>query len=356
MDPMEAAEREKLLREEEERKELEQVIGLVDFITDIKELANRGRDVHPSAKNRKDLQNLAKSLRMNVGNRRKLNSIDVEYNDDDLGEFSAGYIDLLTKPRTLLHEGVVTKRDADGRGINISFKSSLRYLFLLSDSLLITYNKDLRLDSIRKLNDMFDLSSVVWMKDLRLHDVTSHGNDNEHVFELIVSQTRFRDQYSIQFACDIKNEWLREISYTLYAYHKDSPMSRQLGWYHLLVVGTLHSAAYTGDLVTLKKIVKSLPTQNEIDVVDKLCALHWAVFNGNEACARYLLENGADADRLQGGMNTPFLFACCRGFDTLARLLLDKGADLHARNVKNCDAVVMAVVYGHACSPLKVLM
>lgn len=360
MDPMEAYERERLLKEQEERKELEQTIGLMDFISDIKELANRGKDVHPGAKNRKDLQNVAKSLKMSAATaaRKKStsNSVDNIYEQDD--EYTSDYIDLLSKPRTLLYEGVVSKRELDGR-LNLSFKSSFRYLFLLSDALLITYKKDIKCDHIRSLSDTFELNHVIWMKDMRLHDILPASSEaaDTNAFELIVAKTRFRDQYSLQFTCEnakVKTEFLKEISYTLYAYHKSTPISQHLGWNHRLIVGTLHSSAYLGDLGSLKRIVKGLANQSDIDAPDQLgmSALHWAVLNGHEACVRFIIEKGGDIDRIQGGMNTPFLLACCRGYDSICRILLDRGADLYARNVMDCDAVIMAVVYGHASKGL----
>ena len=360
---MEAYERDRLLKEEEERKELEQTIGLMDFISDMKELANRGKDVHPGAKNRKDLQNVAKSLKMSVANaaRKKSTSNDMN-NIYEQDEYTSDYIDLLSKPRTLLYEGVVNKRELDGR-LNLSFKSSFRYLFLLSDALLITYKKDIKSNHIRSLNDSFELNHVIWMKDMRLHDILPISTKNEreptdtNAFELIVAKTRFRDQYSLQFSCDnarVKTEFLKEISYTLYAYHKSTPISQYLGWNHRLIVGTLHSSAYLGDLVSLKRIVKGLVNQSDVDAPDQLgmSALHWAVLNGHEACVRFIVEKGGDIDRIQGGMNTPFLLACCKGYDSICRMLLDRGADLYARNVRDCDAVIMAVVYGHASKGL----
>lgn len=355
---MEMAEREQALKESEQRRELEATIGLIDFIGDIKELSNRGKDVHPGAKNRKDLQNVAKCLRVSssAATRRKTTSSDADgsiYNED---EYPSDSIDLLSRPRTFLHEGVVSKREPDGV---LSFRSASRYLFLFSDVLLITYKKDSKKDAVRKLDDVYDINHVIWMKDLRLFNISNlTENEDPTAFEIIVIKNRYREQINIQFTCEninIKNEWIREISYTLYAYHQSSSLARQVsGWFHSLVVGTLHSAAFMGDLVCLKKIVKRFTRQSDLDTSDRagMSALHWAVLNGHETCVRFLLERGCDIDRLNNGLNTPFLLACCRGHDSVARLLLDKGADLFARNLRDCDAVIMAVVYGHATKGL----
>ena len=62
MDPMEIAERERELKEDEDRRELESVIGLVDFVNEIDEVNARGKEVHPSGKARKDIQLLSEAL------------------------------------------------------------------------------------------------------------------------------------------------------------------------------------------------------------------------------------------------------------------------------------------------------
>ncbi len=48
------------------------------------------------------------------------------------------------------------------------------------------------------------------------------------------------------------------------------------------------------------------------------------------------------------GVNTPLLLAAACGYENIARLLIERGADIYARNQKDHDAVFMAVVYGHA--------
>ena len=55
----------------------------------------------------------------------------------------------------------------------------------------------------------------------------------------------------------------------------------------------------------------------------------------------------ADVDVKQLGLNTPLLLAASAGNETIARLLLERGASIHARNLKQHDAVFMSVVYGH---------
>eukprot|EP01035_Chromulina_nebulosa_P025060 gene25060-32674_t len=72
---------------------------------------------------------------------------------------------------------------------------------------------------------------------------------------------------------------------------------------------------------------------NSVDKVDPcgMSALHWACVRNQE----------------QLGMNTPLLLAASTGNETIARLLLERGASINARNLKQHDAVFMSVVYGH---------
>ena len=53
-------------------------------------------------------------------------------------------------------------------------------------------------------------------------------------------------------------------------------------------------------------------------------------------------------DVLQEGLNTPLLLATSTGNETIARLLVERGARISARNRKEHDAVFMSVVYGHS--------
>ena len=60
----------------------------------------------------------------------------------------------------------------------------------------------------------------------------------------------------------------------------------------------------------------------------------------------------ADVDVQQLGMNSPLLLAASTGNETIARLLLERGANINARNLKQHDAVFMSVVYGHVSKGL----
>jgi ankyrin repeat protein len=159
---------------------------------------------------------------------------------------------------------------------------------------------------------------------------------------------------------------ISSIEAVLLAYHRDTDLSHQLGWFHEIIQGTFHSAAYLGDSVLLRRHLRAVSTRAHsgsstgIDAVDEsgMTALHWAVLRDHEVCVRILLDRGADVDALQKGLNTPLLLAAVSptGSETISRLLIERGADLSARNLKDHDAVFMAVLYGHASKGLPWLL
>lgn len=164
---------------------------------------------------------------------------------------------------------------------------------------------------------------------------------------------------------------INDIENTLLAYHRETDLSKQLGWFHEIIQGTFYSAAYLGDSILLRRHLNAIHkpkiysmdqetgtnvTAATIDAPDKsgMTALHWAVLRGHEVCSRLLLDRGADVDAYQKGLNTPLLLAAVsnNNSETLVRLLLERGADLYARNMKDHDIIFMAVLYGHSSKGL----
>jgi ankyrin repeat protein len=165
---------------------------------------------------------------------------------------------------------------------------------------------------------------------------------------------------------------IEDIENTLLSYHRQTDISKQIGWFHDIIQGSFYSAAYLGDAALIRKYFKiiserslrtkaSMPTSGgnlvlpeSIDSSDMtgMSALHWAVIKGHEVVVRILLDRGADADVLQKGMNSPLVLADAFGHETIARLLIECGAEIHTKNHKGHDALFMAVLYGHATKGL----
>lgn len=91
---MEIQEDEMLRKERENQKDLEDTIGLVNFISK-RDLVNRGRHVTPSGKQWKEVQSIAASLR--VGKKGKSKVATSESFDMDAPSFNLAEFDLLSK-------------------------------------------------------------------------------------------------------------------------------------------------------------------------------------------------------------------------------------------------------------------
>lgn len=76
-------------------------------------------------------------------------------------------------------------------------------------------------------------------------------------------------------------------------------------------------------------------------------ALHYAVFNGQDKLARFLVERGAQIDARSPNGSTPLMMAAREGRDELARLLIERGADPRAKSDWGDTALTMAMRYDH---------
>lgn len=76
-------------------------------------------------------------------------------------------------------------------------------------------------------------------------------------------------------------------------------------------------------------------------------ALHYAVFNGQDKLARFLIERGAQINARSPNGSTPLMMAAREGRDELARLLIDAGADPKAKSDWGDTALILAMRYDH---------
>mmetsp|Transcript_24130 Transcript_24130/g.24718 ORF Transcript_24130/g.24718 Transcript_24130/m.24718 type:complete len:810 (+) Transcript_24130:123-2552(+) len=343
MDPMEQNEEEMRRKEEEHQRDLEETIGLGDFFSS-KDLSTRGKNVRPSGKQIKDIQTIASNLRIRDSSRRRSTG-EVSYDFTKPSDF-----DILGTPRIFITEGAINKREPDPTGI--LWKISRKHLFLFNDVLLVTQPNSSQSE--------YDLQQVLWIKDMKINNLAYDEDEDPTAFEILMYSGNKRPHMSLIFTCDSepnKEHWFTEISYSIFGYYRNSPLSRKLGWFYEVCLGSIHSAAYTGNSLMLRKHLRLLE-KNKVkfnpDAPDEcgMAAIHWAALKGNEACLRILVDKGADVDCLNGGLNSPLLLAAAYGHDTVARILIEKGSDPMIRNLRDRDAVFMAVVYGHASKGL----
>ncbi|MCB1325575.1 MAG: ankyrin repeat domain-containing protein [Spirochaetales bacterium] len=89
---------------------------------------------------------------------------------------------------------------------------------------------------------------------------------------------------------------------------------------------------------------------NEVEAQSERTALHYAALEGNLEIATYLIDNGADINRASVGNYTPLITAAAFQKSTVARLLVDRGAELDVVQSSGCatgyTALLWAVTHG----------
>ena len=101
-------------------------------------------------------------------------------------------------------------------------------------------------------------------------------------------------------------------------------------------------ASIEGNLPLVKSLIQVQKAQlNHIGWTP----LHYACSRGHLEVAQYLLANGAFVDAPSPGNTTPLMMAVQSGNEALVKLLLDKGADLQARNSQGFTAIDIALIY-----------
>lgn len=139
MDPMTQLEEERRLKAENELKELHETLVLDEEYFAVRDLLGKGRDVHPSGKQRKMVQTVAATIKFPSNSKRKSNGFP-GLGDDQEGEDSLAIteIDLTMKPRTYITSGSINKHEPD----KFLRKIAKKYLFIFSDLILLTNKKD----------------------------------------------------------------------------------------------------------------------------------------------------------------------------------------------------------------------
>lgn len=220
MDPIAQAEEEKRFKEEAELRELNETLMLDDTYFSSRDLAFKGKEVLPMGKHRKTVQTIAATLRFpSPAQRRKSISIDLYHQntpeiDDDLPD-----VDLNAKPRVFVSSGPVNKKEPGkpSQSLNIVIppltslpsqsyidrilrKTSRKHLFVFTDVILLATKKE--------GVDMYDVTQVLWVKDLRLrYTLCAESEDDKFSFEFIVNRTRTRPRYTVTVLCENELSW-----------------------------------------------------------------------------------------------------------------------------------------------------
>lgn len=94
------------------------------------------------------------------------------------------------------------------------------------------------------------------------------------------------------------------------AYHRETELSLYMGWFHEIIQGTFHSAAFLGDLVLLRK---------------HLNLLNGLLNDSNSSASRVMQGGSSSVDKLDHAGMSALHWACLKNHDVCARLLLDRG-------------------------------
>ncbi|XP_027178269.1 potassium channel SKOR isoform X1 [Coffea eugenioides] len=103
----------------------------------------------------------------------------------------------------------------------------------------------------------------------------------------------------------------------------------------------VNSAAYYGDLQQLKNLIRAGADPNKNDY-DGRSPLHLAASRGYEDIAQFLIQEGVDINVTDNFGNTPLLEAIKSGHEHVASLLVKEGASLQIENAGNFLCTVVA--------------
>jgi ankyrin repeat protein len=97
--------------------------------------------------------------------------------------------------------------------------------------------------------------------------------------------------------------------------------------------GDIHALAAKGKVQEVEALLDEKPKLvNLVDKMDYGTPLHWAAVYGQEEACRLLLDRGADVHAVDDCDDTPLFWAIAGGERKIVRLLLDNGASLKHTN------------------------
>ena len=230
-------------------------------------------------------------------------------------------------------------------GVNAMIQhSSKRYAILLNDVLLITSQEGGSDWGLMSGGDKLTLHQVLPLDEMGLLDLRLVDADEDPcAFEII---TRDRSYVLSAESESDKSIWLEELEAAIFSIK--APISpKKIGWQLEIGRGTIWSSAAYGDVDMLRRRMQDKAVE-VIDETDEtgMNPLHWAAAFGQTEAAEVLLDAGCDVDSLNGGLNSALLIAAAMGHAEIVYLLVNRGADVYLRNLKDFDCMYMAVLFG----------
>ncbi len=121
-----------------------------------------------------------------------------------------------------------------------------------------------------------------------------------------------------------------------------------------VIADPIHDAAANGDVAGVQRLLTSDTKLVNARAANGATPLLWACIRGQLEVARLLVERGADVNLAQGDGWTPLHAAVCDGNDAahigITRLLLEHGAKLEARNGIGWTALHAAALKGNTAT------
>ncbi|NKB64148.1 MAG: hypothetical protein GKR95_19220 [Gammaproteobacteria bacterium] len=109
--------------------------------------------------------------------------------------------------------------------------------------------------------------------------------------------------------------------------------------------GRIHKAVEKDNYSEVKRQI----AKGKINAKDRYGStpLHIASLNGKEEIARILIQKGAEVNNENSNRNTPLMLASYGGNNAIVRLLIDNGARVDARNQDGNSSLLFAAWQGH---------
>lgn len=92
----------------------------------------------------------------------------------------------------------------------------------------------------------------------------------------------------------------------------------------------IFDAVESGDIEAVRRAIASGADVNAIRDNEGKSPIHWAAYDGSTEIARLLIEKGADVNSADEYGVTPLMQACDGGHTDTARLLIEHGANVNA--------------------------
>lgn len=219
-------------------------------------------------------------------------------------------------------------------------------------------------------SEKLNIHQILFLDQISIRDLRNvDDSEDSAAFEIILLNSADNGKSYILLAESEQDKriWLEELSLAMFCI-QTTVGAKKLGWFHEIVRGTFYSAAYYGEEEVLKKYIQRLksspssapttpsnrpasitsPSVSSLESTDEsgMTALHWATLNGHLSCVKLLVEAGCDVDVLNSGLNSPLLIAAGFGYRDIIFYLLDRGADIHLRNLKDYDCLLMLLLFG----------